>query len=282
MFLRIHHNGAVPRNWLFDRLARDQQEPNSFVSGLDGDLVPTIEQHQRVIPHVVDGRRVWIFYFFGQDRARIRGVSERARTREYISEGIACGLDFETLPLARRHRDIKIVGIGSYSFHRPPFTPEFAANHAHASAVIVGDLRDRTGRNILVAWVGHLQRRGQVRPQLEAVHAPFCVALWHLLVQNAAAGGHPLHVSGSHFAFVAQAVAMLDRSGQHVRDGLNSTVRMPWESCPVVFGIVIAKIVQQQEWIEFLRLAKAEGALQLYTRSFNGGLRLNNLFYGAE
>jgi hypothetical protein len=40
------------------------------------------------------------------------------------------------------------------------------------------------------------------------VHTAQRVALGHLLVQDAAAGGHPLHVAGRHFALVAQAVAM--------------------------------------------------------------------------
>ena len=41
---------------------------------------------------------------------------------------------------------------------------------------------------------------------------PSRVALRHLLMQDAAAGGHPLHVAGAERAAVAEAVAVLDGS----------------------------------------------------------------------
>jgi hypothetical protein len=111
---------------------------------------------------------------------------------------------------------------------------------------------------------------------------PLSVTLGHLLVQDTAAGRHPLHVSGGHFALVPQAVAVFDGAGKHVGDRLNTAVGMPWESRPVVVRVVIAKIIQQQEWIEIFRLAESEGALQLDAGAFNSGLRLNDLFNRAE
>ena len=99
------------------------------------------------------------------------------------------------------------------------------------------------------------------------------VALGHLLVQDAAAGRHPLHVAGGHFAFVAQTVAVLDRAGQHISDGLDPAVRMPGKSRQIIVWIVVAEIVQQQKRIEILGLAEPEGALQLYARAFDGRLR---------
>ena len=101
---------------------------------------------------------------------------------------------------------------------------------------------------------------------------PLRVALRHLLVQNAAAGRHPLHVAGGHLALVAQAVAVLDRAGQHVGDRLDPAMRMPGKSRQVILRVVVAEIVQQQERIEVLRLAEAEGALQLHARAFDGRL----------
>ena len=50
-------------------------------------------------------------------------------------------------------------------------------------------------------------------------------------------------------------------------------VRMPGKSRQVVVRIVVAEIVQQQKRIEILGLAETEGALQLYARAFDGGLR---------
>jgi hypothetical protein len=87
---------------------------------------------------------------------------------------------------------------------------------------------------------------------LEAVHASALVALGHLLVQNAASGGHPLHVAGGHAARVAEAVAVLDLAGEHIGDGLDAAMRMPRKSGQVIGGIFVAKIVQEQERIEVL------------------------------
>src|SRR2546427_3396269 len=42
------------------------------------------------------------------------------------------------------------------------------------------------------------------------------ITLRHFLVQDAAAGGHPLHVAGGHLALVAETVAVLHRTGEHV------------------------------------------------------------------
>src|SRR5579859_2731111 len=110
------------------------------------------------------------------------------------------------------------------------------------------------------------------------MHPPLRVSFRHFLMQDAAAGSHPLDVTSGHFAFVAETVAVLDRTGQHVRDGLDSAMRMPGESRQVVCRILIAEVVQQQKRIELLGLAEAEGALQLYSRSFDGWLGLNHFF----
>jgi hypothetical protein len=53
---------------------------------------------------------------------------------------------------------------------------------------------------------------------------------------------------------------------------------MPWEAREIIRWILIAKIVQQQERIELGGLAEAESALQLYTRTFDGGFCFKNLF----
>src|SRR5580704_9549682 len=100
-------------------------------------------------------------------------------------------------------------------------------------------------------------------------------------MQDAAAGRHPLHVAGGHFSFVAQAVTVFHRASEHVGDGFNAAVRMPWESRCIVVRVVVAEIVQQKKRIEILGLAEPESTLQLYTGALDGGLRLNNLSNGA-
>ncbi len=49
LFLRVHHDGAVPGYRLLDWLTGDQQKTDALVAGLDSDLVAPVEQHQRVV-----------------------------------------------------------------------------------------------------------------------------------------------------------------------------------------------------------------------------------------
>src|SRR5882762_11538628 len=46
LLLSVHHNWAVPGHRLLDWLSRHKQEPNTLRSGLYGQFVPAIEQHQ--------------------------------------------------------------------------------------------------------------------------------------------------------------------------------------------------------------------------------------------
>src|SRR5437879_6528939 len=96
----------------------------------------------------------------------------------------------------------------------------------------------------LMSWArrGHLQRLRQIGPELEAVHTTLRVTLRHLLVHDAAAGRHPLHVARGHQSAIAQAVAVLHLAGQNVRDRLDAAMRMPGEAGLVLVGIVVAEI----------------------------------------
>jgi hypothetical protein len=58
--LRIHNDGSVPGDRLFDRLTRDQQEPDALIAGLNDDLVSAVEQHQGMIAYIVFCRCVSI------------------------------------------------------------------------------------------------------------------------------------------------------------------------------------------------------------------------------
>jgi hypothetical protein len=101
-------------------------------------------------------------------------------------------------------------------------------------------------------------------------------------MENAAAGGHPLHIARSHFSFVAEAVAVFHGTGKHVGDGFDAAMGMPRETRQIVLGIFIAKIVEEQKRIEIPRLSKTECPLELNTGAFDRGLRLNNLFDRTE
>src|SRR6266404_4255440 len=107
------------------------------------------------------------------------------------------------------------------------------------------------------------------------MHPARSVALWHLLMDDAAAGGHPLHIAGGNGAAVAHAVPMFDSAGEDVGDGFNSPVRMPWEASQIVLGNIVSEIVQQQEWIKFRCIAEAERASQMHAGAFESWLRFN-------
>ena len=185
---------------------------------------------------------------------------------------MALDLDLEGLALARRHEDVEIARIGGDAVDRALLAPELAADDAHARAVVVDDLRDLGALDVLVARRGHLQRRRQIGPELEAVHAALRVALRHFLMHDAAAGGHPLHVAGAERAAVAETVAVLDRAGEDVGDGLDAAMRMPREAGEIIGRTVVAEIVEQQERIGLGGVAEAEGAAQLDAGAFDGRL----------
>src|SRR5262249_9456537 len=77
---------------------------------------------------------------------------------------------------------------------------------------------------------------------------------------------------------VPDAVAVLDGSGEDVRDRLDAAVRMPREAGEVVFGDVVAEVVEEQERVEVGRVAEAERAAQMHSRAFDGRLGLDEPF----
>src|SRR5471032_3321279 len=103
------------------------------------------------------------------------------------------------------------------------------------------------------------------------MHAAGGIALGHLLMNNAAARGHPLHVSGGDLAMVAHAVAMLDGSGQNIRDGLDTTMRMPGKAIEIVLWNVVAEVVQQKKWIEVRGVSETKGAAEVHSSAFQRG-----------
>src|SRR6266404_2726361 len=101
------------------------------------------------------------------------------------------------------------------------------------------------------------------------MHAAGGVALGHFLVDDAAAGGHPLDVAGGDGAAIPHAVAVLDGSGKHVSDGFDAAVRMPRKSRQIIFGNIIAEIVEEKKRVEVRGVAEAEGAAQMHARTFH-------------
>jgi hypothetical protein len=113
------------------------------------------------------------------------------------------------------------------------------------------------------------------------VHPALVVAFRHFLMDDPAAGGHPLHVAARQRAAVAEAVAVIDLAGEHVGDGFDAAMGMPWEAGEVLVGVVVAKIVEQQKRIELLWIAEPESALQFHAGAFEGRLWFQDFFDGS-
>ena len=103
---------------------------------------------------------------------------------------------------------------------------------------------------------------------------PFVVAARHLLVDDAAAGGHPLDVARTDDPLVAHAVAVLHPALQDVGDRLDAPVRVPREPGQVVRRVVGVEVVEQQERVEQGDLVIAEGPLQMHAGPLDGRLAL--------
>jgi len=89
---------------------------------------------------------------------------------------------------------------------------------------------------------------------------------------------HPLHIAGRDDAAVPDAVAMLDSSGKHVGDGLDSPVRMPGKSRQIVRGHIIAEIVQQEERVELFCISETECAAEVHARTLESRFRFDKPF----
>ena len=185
----------------------------------------------------------------------------------------------QRFPPSRRHAHVDVNRVCRDAFDRPSLAPELPAHHAHLRQVVVGNLWNLGRFYFLVARCGHLQRRRQVRPQLEPVHATRLVPLWHLLVNDPAARSHPLHVACGNRPAIAHAVSVFYRTGKHVGNRLDAAMRMPGKPRQIVRRHVIAKIVQQQERIELLRIAEAKRPPQMHSRAFDGWLRPYQLLH---
>ena len=173
-------------------------------------------------------------------------------------------------------RDVQVLGAGDDVAHGPLDAAHRAGDHPDDGAARIGDLRDLCGGDAAVARGRHLVRRRQVRPQLEAVHGAVGLSLRHLLVDDAAAGAHPLDVARPDDARVAQAVAVVDLAAQHVGDGLHAAVRVPGEPGQVVRGAVRAEVVEQQERVEALGRIEPDGAVQVNAGPLDDGARLQD------
>src|SRR6266446_890475 len=88
-------------------------------------------------------------------------------------------------------------------------------------------------------------------------------------MDDAAAGGHPLDVTGGDGAVIPHAVAVFHGPGKNVRDGFDAAVRMPRETRQIIFRNIVAKVVEEKKRVEVRGVAKAERTAQVHARTFH-------------
>src|SRR5262249_48934563 len=88
---------------------------------------------------------------------RLRRGAEGSRALEHVGEGVPAGLDRQRLAPPRRDEDVEIARVGGNPLDRTAPTPEVSADNPDAGAVVVDDLRNFGGLDVLVARRRHLQ-----------------------------------------------------------------------------------------------------------------------------
>ena len=149
------------------------------------------------------------------------------------------------------------------------------------AAVVGGEQAQRVPCDRLVARRRHLERRGQVDPQLHGVGG--AAAAVHLLrrqlvVEDAAAGGHPLGVAlGDHTA-AAVGVVVGDLAVEDVGHGLETAMRMPRRPLGFVRRVDLrAEVVEEQERICLgHRQLAGEGTSDAEPGALGGAVRRND------
>ena len=71
---------------------------------------------------------------------------------------------------------------------------------------------------------------------------------------------------------------MFDIAFQHIGDGFDAAMRVPWKSIEIFLRIVIAEIIHHQEWIKRVRITKPENTMQVDAGTFHCRLRLAGHF----
>ncbi len=82
-------------------------------------------------------------------------------------------------------------------------------------------------------------------------------------MDDAAAGGHPLHAAGLEKTGVSLVVAVPHAAREHVGHGLEAAMRMIGKAGEVIGGIVRAELVEHEEGIDILELRRADHAVEL-------------------
>src|SRR5207253_8420135 len=247
----VHHNRTPPRNRLVERLARHQEEPRRRVAGLHPDRIAILEDDEVTVLDDVVGFLV-----------------ETGPTFQQVGEGREAPLHGMHEVRVRLEAHVDVFRVDSNILDRPAIPADLPGHDPHPNAPGGLNLEDARGLDLLVSRIRHPLRLRHVHPELEAPQ-PVAVHLRHLLVDDPAPRGHPLHVPAADDSLVPDAVLMLDATVQHVGDCLDATVRMPRETRDVFRGVLGTEVVQQKERIQPRDFRGAERSTQVDAGPFD-------------
>ena len=193
-----------------------------------------------------------------------RSRPDRARARHDVGQGVELDGPREPELGAGLHggvqeRDGRVRDAGA------GMAPDLAGDQPQQrAAVVVGQERDLTAADVLVAGRGHLQAAGQVHPELDAVEGAADgddLLRGSLLVEDPAARGHPLRVAIGDHAAATVGVLVLEGAVEHVGDGLEPAVRVPRRAPGRArLPLHLAHLVHVDERVEIAEVDAGEGA----------------------
>ena len=260
--MRVHHEGPVLGDGFAQRSAGDQDGARAFGASLQDNRIAARrvgQDRHALAPHQRIGNR---------QLAAVDMHEGVVRRRQRLLEA---GAGLEVHVQIEHGRGLALHGTGH--------AMAAAGDHANDGAVAL-PLRHFVGRDVAVPGLAHLVARRQVEPELEALHRAVFL-FGHFAVDDAAAGGHPLHAAGHQQADVADAVAVAHAALQHVGDGLEAAVRVAGKAADVVAGVVGAKGVEHQERVEPALQVLRQHARQAHAGAVAGGLALDQPFDAA-
>ena len=277
LLIRVHHDRAVPGHRFADGLAGYEQEPNRFPLGRDGHLIAVAEKDPHSVVQVAIAFHIEIVHALDTVGIGIPFIAENPLTGNDVGEDRMAWRS-PVYELGKgRERNIEILGLDDNVSHRTLYTLKGSADDLNHGTALGHDLRHLRALYVAVPGSHHLMGFGEVGPELKSLHDAFAVSLGHLLMDDAAAGGHPLHVARSYDALVSKAVAVGHVAFQNIGDRLDAAVRVPGKAFEVSRGIGVAEIIEQQKRIEERDLAVSEDSPEMNPRSFESGLAFENL-----
>jgi len=152
--------------------------------------------------------------------------------------------------------NVHVLRLGGDALHRSALAPEAAADDPRLRPIVVGQL-GMSSRHVLVSRCVILSEDGRLAHNWKP-------CIWPRSLPCASPGGRCRCRRSStarrprRWCLVAEAVAMIDVASEHVRDGLDA--RWGCHGKPPVVGRAVApEIIEQEERVDFARVAEAEG-----------------------